>query len=367
MGGLSVGTVREAHRWPDELVARLRLLADVFAHTLARQRAEHTATERTTQIQTLAGRLITAQEEERRRIARELHDGVNQKLTALSIALTTLGRRAPSGPVDLVGELARLQERAAGVVQEIRHLSHELHPGVLEHIGLVAALDGYCEEFEDAHGVGVAFRADQDLGAVPIDLALCLYRATQEALGNVAKHAKARQVRVSVARDGGDVVLAVVDDGCGFDLTEPRRRRGLGLVSLEERIRRYLGEDLDPRARSRRPARPETLASDSAARGRALIGRRWIVVKGGRDATARGLARGSDAGGRVRHPQADGDPPLAERCRQHSARTRGRERLGLHQLLSREAGRPSRERPGVRGPDAEPRRLRRLPPGAPPG
>jgi signal transduction histidine kinase/ABC-type uncharacterized transport system substrate-binding protein len=242
LGGLSVGTARAERLWPDELIPRLRLLADVFAHALARQQAERTANERATQIQTLAGQLITAQEEERRRIARELHDGVNQKVTALAIALTTLGRRVPSGPVDLVGELARLQERAASVVEDIRQLSHELHPGVLQHIGLVAALEGYCREFEDTHGVGMTFRADQDLGVVPVDLALCLYRATQEALGNVAKHAKARHVRVTVARDGGDVVLAVADDGCGFDLAEPRRRRGLGLVSLEERIRLVDGQ-----------------------------------------------------------------------------------------------------------------------------
>jgi signal transduction histidine kinase len=242
LGGLLVGTVREARRWPDELVARLRLLADVFAHTLARQRAERAATERATEIQTLAGRLITAQEAERRRIARELHDGVNQQLTALSIALATLGRRVSSGPVDLPSELARLQGRTAGVVQDIRSLSHELHPGVLEQVGLVDALDGYCEEFEKTHGVGVTFRADPDLGVVPIDLTLCLYRATQEALGNVAKHAKARQVRVRVAREGGDVVLIVDDDGCGFDRAEARRRHGLGLVSLEERVRLVGGQ-----------------------------------------------------------------------------------------------------------------------------
>ncbi len=242
MGGLSIGAVREVRRWPDELVTRLRLLADVFAHALARQRADRTANERTTQIQTLAGQLITAQEEERGRIARELHDGVNQKITALSIALTTLGRRVPASPVDLVGELARLQERTASVVEDIRQLSHELHPGVLQHVGVVAALEGYCREFEDTHGrMDVTFRADPDLDGVPVDLALCLYRATQEALGNVAKHAKARHVRVSVAREGGDVVLAIADDGCGFDLTEPRRRRGLGLVSLEERIRLFDG------------------------------------------------------------------------------------------------------------------------------
>jgi signal transduction histidine kinase len=242
MGGLAIGSAGEARLWPDELMARLRLLADVFAHTLARQRAEHTATERATQIQALAGRLITAQEEERRRIARELHDGVNQKVTALSIALTTLGRRAPEGAVDLVREVARLQERAASVVDDIRHLSHELHPGVLEHIGLVAALEGYCREFEDTHGVSVTFRADQDLGVMSTDLALCLYRATQEALGNVAKHAKAQHVEVSVAADGDKVALIVADDGCGFDATGPRRRHGLGLVSLEERIRLVDGQ-----------------------------------------------------------------------------------------------------------------------------
>ena len=93
--------------------------------------------------------------------------------------------------------------------------------------------------------------------------------------------------------------------------------------------RRYLGEDPDPRPRSRRPARPETLAPDSAARGRALIGRRWIVVKGGQDAAPSGLARGTDAGERVRRPQANGDPPVAERGRQHSGRTRGRGRRRL--------------------------------------
>ena len=174
--------------------------------------------------------------------ARELHDGVNQKVTALSIALTTLGRRAPEGAVDLVRDLARLQERAASVVDDIRHLSHELHPGVLEHIGLEAALEGYCREFEDTHGVSVTFRAAQDLGVMPADLTLCLYRATQEALGNVAKHAKARHVGVSVARDGDNVTLVVADDGCGFDVTGPRRRHGLGLVSLEERIRLVDGQ-----------------------------------------------------------------------------------------------------------------------------
>jgi signal transduction histidine kinase len=218
------------------------LIGGLLVHRAQRRRAQARLAESVKQIQTLAGRLITAQEEERRRIARELHDGVNQELSALSIALTRLGHRPPARAADLTGELARLQERAAGLVEEVRQISHELHPGVLQHVGLVAALQGYCEEYEGEHGLAVTFRADEDLGVVPIDRALCLYRATQEALGNVAKHAKARHARVIVARDHDDVRLTVADDGCGFDLTEARSRGGLGLISLDERVRLVGGQ-----------------------------------------------------------------------------------------------------------------------------
>jgi signal transduction histidine kinase len=242
MGGLALATLREVRLWPEELVPRLRILADLFASALARQTAERAAHESATQIQSLAGRLIKAQEEERRRIARELHDGVNQKLSALSIALAALGQRPASKGADLRADLARLQERASGLVEEVRQISHELHPGVLQHVGLVAALQGYCEEFENEHGLGVSFRAAHDLGVVPADPALCLYRATQEALGNAARHAKARHVRVTLTRDGADVKLTVADDGGGFDLTEARDRGGLGLISLDERVRLVGGQ-----------------------------------------------------------------------------------------------------------------------------
>jgi signal transduction histidine kinase len=240
-------SVWEQYRWyvvaaVSALLVQTGLIGGLLVLYVQRRRAQARLAESVTEIQTLAGRLITAQEEERRRIARELHDGVNQKLSALSIALTTLGRSVPSGAADLTGALARLQERAAGLVDEVRQLSHELHPGVLQHVGLVAALQGYCEEFEGEHGLAMTFRADEDLGVVPIDHALCLYRATQEALGNVAKHAKARHVRVNLARDHDDVRLTVADDGCGFDLTEARSRGGLGLISLDERVRLVGGQ-----------------------------------------------------------------------------------------------------------------------------
>ena len=237
VGGLSVGTVLTERRWPDEMIPRLRLLADVFASALARQRAERTAHESAEHIRDLAGRLMTSQEEERRRIARELHDGVNQELAALSIALSALeaGLPAETAP-DRRQEIARLQGRTVEMTQTIRHLTHELHPGILQYAGLAAALRSYCQEFERDRRLTVRLQADDDLGTVPADVALCLYRVTQEALQNVARHAQASLVRVVVSRDGTDLVLTIRDDGRGFDLAEGRGG-GLGLISLDERVR----------------------------------------------------------------------------------------------------------------------------------
>jgi two-component system sensor histidine kinase UhpB len=195
---------------------------------------------------------MTAQEQERRSIARDLHDDVNQELAAQSIALSTLGDRLPGDTAPAVRqEVARLQSRTVDLAQTIRHLSHSLHPGTLQHAGLVAALRGYCRGFEGEHGLSVTFRADGDFGAVPPDVSLCLYRVTQEGLGNVARHAEARHARVTLGRDGNDVVLSIADDGRGFDLGEARRRHGLGLISLDERVR-LVGGRLTIDSRSQR-------------------------------------------------------------------------------------------------------------------
>jgi two-component system sensor histidine kinase UhpB len=238
VGCLAIGTAREERRWPDEWTPRLQLLAEAFASALERQRGARAARESQEAIRDLAGRLMTAQEEERRRIARDLHDDVSQELAAQSIALSALGERLPDVTTPPVrDEVARLQARTVSLAGAIRHLSHSLHPGALQHAGLVAALRGYCRGFEREHGLPVTFRADGELGTVPPDVALCLYRVTQEGLGNVARHAEARHAGVTVGRDGDDVVLTIGDDGRGFDLAEARRRHGLGLISLDERVR----------------------------------------------------------------------------------------------------------------------------------
>ena len=192
------------------------------------------------QVQDLAGRLIASQEAERTRLARELHDDISQQLAALSIALSSLKRRLPEDAADAHEELARLQRRTVELSDDIRHLSHELHPGVLQHAGLVAALKAHCVEFRGLHAIEVTVDAE-DLDGIPPAVSLCLYRVAQEALQNVARHADARHARVVLARSADGLELSVSDDGRGFDLAEARRAGGLGLISLDERVRLVRG------------------------------------------------------------------------------------------------------------------------------
>ncbi|HEV3115625.1 MAG TPA: sensor histidine kinase, partial [Gemmataceae bacterium] len=196
------------------------------------------------QIQDLAGRLITAQESERARIARELHDNFSQQLAALSIALSGLRRRLPDSATDTQSEIGRLQQQTIGLSEEVRHLSHELHPGVLQHAGLVAALHGSFEEFGLSHGIAVGFHAEGNLDGLPAEVALCLFRIAQEAQHNIAAHARAHHVQVALRRNGDGLELTVRDDGRGFNPAEARRGDGLGLASMDERARLLRGRIL---------------------------------------------------------------------------------------------------------------------------
>ena len=195
-------------------------------------------------IQELAGHLIIAQEAERTRIARELHDDVNQQLAALSVSISGLRRRlGEDDRATLEASLTALQQRVIGLVDSVRRLSHDLHPGVLQHVGLTAALESHCSEFQRQHDVEVTFGAANDIAAIEPDSALCLFRAAQEGLRNVAKHAGAQHVDVRLGRENGRLTLTIADDGRGFDATDVRRAGGgLGLLSIEERARLLAGQ-----------------------------------------------------------------------------------------------------------------------------
>jgi PAS domain S-box-containing protein len=232
--------VRRADGTPHHMVGtKVDITGRKIAETSVRENeAVLKATNR--EIQDLAGRLIVAQEVERARIARDLHDDLSQQLAGLSIALSGLKRRIGGlmGAGELQDDVSSLQRRAVGLAENIRHLSHDLHPSVLEHAGLVAALAAHCAEIERQQVVLVTFCAEGDFTATSPDTALCLYRVAQEALRNVVTHARARHAEVQLRRTGDFAELTIADDGRGFDVIRTNKSpQGLGLVSIGERVR----------------------------------------------------------------------------------------------------------------------------------
>lgn len=186
-------------------------------------------------LRALADQVIVAQEDERRRISRELHDDITQRLAALGIEMGLLKRNNALHDSVIEEELTRLQGEVLGLSEDIRQLSHSLHPSVLEHSSLAAALESYCREFSRQSGIATTF-AHRDVPAeIPPSVAIAFYRIAQEALRNVALHSGA--TAASVVLSGENLTLTVIDDGRGFDPTQAIKSTGLGLVSMEERAR----------------------------------------------------------------------------------------------------------------------------------
>ena len=190
----------------------------------------------------LAGRLISSQEAERARIARDLHDGVCQEMASLTVDLSFLRRKSDDAQGTGFKELMRsVEQRSANVAETLRLLSHGLHPAVLHHIGLVAALQADCVEVERQYQMAVTLSIDDDVEPVPPLVALSLFRISQEALRNSARHARAPHATISLSRDPLGLTLSITDDGEGFDIDGVRQNGGLGLVSIEERARLVRG------------------------------------------------------------------------------------------------------------------------------
>jgi PAS domain S-box-containing protein len=191
------------------------------------------------EIQDLAGRLIAAQEAERRRIARELHDDLSQKLALLNIDIELLGRAALTSADEASTRLQDLSDRAGELATSVHQLSHQLHPSKLEAMGLVPAIESHCRDLSSQHDVFVEFQHSGVPRSVPPDLALCLYRIVQEGLHNVIKHSGARKASVQLTGDRESLLLHIADPGVGFTPAE-HDRTGLGLVSMRERVH-FLG------------------------------------------------------------------------------------------------------------------------------
>jgi PAS domain S-box-containing protein len=239
---------RRWHQWTDRAIYddQGRLLEfqcvgrDITRRKLAEEalrRSEEALRESHARIEDLAGRLIIAQEEERKYLARELHDDLNQQIAALATGLGNLERQLVGADGTVRGQITKLEDRVGQLSERIRQLSHELHSSTLEHVGLAEALRAYCSEFAAQEGIAVDLEIRDSLGALSADAALCLYRVAQESLRNIARHSGAKSAEVTLASAGDLLELRVSDRGRGFDLKEAGRQSGLGLVSMEERVK----------------------------------------------------------------------------------------------------------------------------------
>lgn len=197
--------------------------------------------ERTTvskaELEVLAGRLISAQEDERSRIGRELHDDVVQRIAATAIEVGRLGNLPLAAEADRQAGLTQLKRTLATLSEDVHNLSRRVHPAMLDERGLVGSVEAECRAFMERGGVPVDVSVNGRLDDLPIVVSLTVYRIVQEGLRNIWQHADATEVGITIVRRTSDVALEIIDDGRGFDRDDPHWRPGLGLASMEERAR----------------------------------------------------------------------------------------------------------------------------------
>ena len=177
-------------------------------------------------------RLIEAQEQERSRIGRELHDDINQRLAMLAMELDQL----QSHPAKVQRRVQKLREQTMEISSDVQALSHELHSSKLEYLGVVAGIKSWCKEFAARQRMEIDFKDDVS-SALPFEVGLCLFRVLQEALHNSVKHSGVKRIEVQLAEHSNEVHLTVSDLGTGFDIAAAKQHGGLGLTSMQERVR----------------------------------------------------------------------------------------------------------------------------------
>ena len=184
-------------------------------------------------ISRMSRNLIESQEQERTRIGRELHDDINQRLAMLAIELEQL----QENPSEIQNRVQELRKQTIEISDDVQALSHELDSSKLERLGAIGGMRSWCREFGERQGIQVEFKSPEAKISLPREIGLCLFRVLQEALHNAAKYSGVRRIEVQLREDAGEIHLVVSDLGRGFDLETAKEGRGLGLTSMQERVR----------------------------------------------------------------------------------------------------------------------------------
>jgi PAS domain S-box-containing protein len=189
----------------------------------------------------LSRKLLEAQEVERKRIARELHDNTNQRLALLAVEIEQLKNAIPDQIADVCIRVDKIHKQTLEISKDVQDLSHELHSSKLEYLGLVLAMKGFCRDFGDKHRVEVTFASEGLPAILPAEISLCLFRVMQEGLHNALKHSGVKFFEVKLHGSPTDIQLTVRDSGAGFDPELIKDTPGLGLISMQERVRLVKG------------------------------------------------------------------------------------------------------------------------------
>ena len=225
------------YKFPVHSSSGQQFLGGVALDITQRKRAEEALHQREEELQALGGQLISAQEDERRRISRELHDDMNQRLAVLALNIQTAQRGlAVENPVNQT--LQSLYEQVSSLSDDVRHLAYQLHPSILDDLGLEVALQSFVKDFSKWEGIPITFTTQSVPRNLNQQVASCLYRVTQESLRNMTRHAEASHVEVSLHGGKRSITLCIKDDGKGFDVKMVRSGgHGLGLIGMQERVR----------------------------------------------------------------------------------------------------------------------------------
>ncbi|MBX3332388.1 MAG: PAS domain S-box protein [Nitrospira sp.] len=235
------GLRKDGSEFPAEAsISKLSLGERTTFTVIVRDITDRLRTER--QLQSLTTQLMTAQEEERRRIARELHDDVNQRLALLAIDMANMLSDPSRLTTQAKETIQSLNQRLVRISDDVRRMAYQFHPSILDDLGLTAALKHMADEWSEKTGIKTVVVQEEMADPLPRDIASCLYRVAQESLTNIMKHARAARVELELTCDDQEITLSIYDTGVGFDLKDIRARHpGLGLVNMRERVRSVRG------------------------------------------------------------------------------------------------------------------------------
>jgi len=193
-------------------------------------------------LRALAGQLLTAQEADRRRISRDLHDDINQRLAMLSMELRRIEKDPSNNPEPLRDGIRRVSENLTALSGDVRQMAYRFHPSILDDLGLLKAVRRLVNEFSDRTGIESSYVVKEPEGTLPPEMSICVYRVVQEILSNIARHAQASQVEVELICEIDGISLSVRDNGVGFDpVHADQKSEHLGLLSMKERVRMAKG------------------------------------------------------------------------------------------------------------------------------